>query len=58
MTEINAFLNEIADEQIQAETDFDFDAMMDALMDDYLMRMAAANSYDMDAVYYGMEGVK
>ena len=58
MTEINAFLNEIADEQIQAETDFDFDAMMDALMDDYLMRMVAANSYDMDDVYYGMEGVK
>ena len=58
MDEINSVLNQIADNEIEAKNEFEYEQMMDNLMEEYLHQMAAANSYDMDAVYYGMEGVK
>ena len=55
MNEINSVLNQIADNEIEAKNEFEYEQMMDTLMEEYLHQMAAANSYDMDAENYGME---
>lgn len=52
MDEINKVLNQIANEDVLAKNEEEYEEMMDALFALYNMQMEAANSYDMDAEYY------
>lgn len=50
---INQILDGIAADEIFAETEQQYEQFLDVLFAEYDMQMYAANSYDLDAEFYG-----
>jgi hypothetical protein len=55
MAEVNRDLEDIANKEREAMTEVEFEAMMDAMEADYLAKQYEAESYDLDATYYGVK---
>jgi hypothetical protein len=54
LAELNRELDEIANKEHEAMTEAEFEAMMDAMEAEHMARQYEANSYDLDAIYYGV----
>ena len=54
MAEVNRDLEDIANKEREAMTEAEFEAMMDAMEADYLAKQYEAESYDLDATYFGV----
>lgn len=53
MAEVNRDLKDIANKNHEAMTEVEFEAMMDVMQADWLMKQYKAESYDLDTTYYG-----
>jgi hypothetical protein len=53
LAEVNRDLEDLANKEREAMTEAEFEAMMDAMEAEHLARQYEANSYDLDAIYYG-----
>ena len=51
--ELNAELQDIAEQERLSLVEEEYESCMDRLMAEHEMLMYAANSYDLDAIYYG-----
>jgi hypothetical protein len=51
--ELNAELQDLAEQERLSLVDAEYESYMDRLMAEHNMRMYEANSYDEDAIYYG-----
>ncbi len=51
--ELNAELQEIAEQERLDQIEADYESYMDNMMAEHNMRMYEAHSYDEDAIYYG-----
>ena len=55
MEDVNRDLEAIAKQEREAMTEADFEAYMDNMFAAYNAEMAAAESYDEDAIFYGVK---
>jgi hypothetical protein len=51
--ELNAELQDLAEQERLSLVEEEYESYMDLLMAEHEMLMYAANSYDLDAIYYG-----
>ena len=51
--ELNAELQDLAERERLSLAEAEYESYMDRLMAEHEMMMYAANSYDLDAIYYG-----
>jgi hypothetical protein len=51
--ELNAELQDIAEQERLSLVEEEYESCMDRLMAEHEMLMYAAHSYDLDAIYYG-----